>query len=92
MLILIHHLWLFFVEMPLRQLLLHIPPCCAQRRVHVGSVPCSRSSSLPAKRGRITNHEGRKYVLIVRCCSIAVVFIIRLFWMQVVDDSGRPSA
>jgi len=38
------------------------------------------------------NFEGRKYVLIVAVLAIAFIFILRLFWIQVVDDKWKASA
>lgn len=38
------------------------------------------------------NFESRKYVLIAAVLFIAVVFIIRLFWIQVVDDKWKATA
>lgn len=38
------------------------------------------------------NFEGRKYVLIAAVLTIAVIFILRLFWIQVVDDTWKASA
>ena len=36
--------------------------------------------------------EERKYVLIAGVLFIAIVFIIRLFWIQVVDDRWKVEA
>lgn len=38
------------------------------------------------------NFEGRKYVLIAAVLAIAFIFILRLFWIQVVDDKWKASA
>ena len=38
------------------------------------------------------NFESRKYVLIAGAVFIAVVFILRLFWIQVVDDRWKAEA
>lgn len=38
------------------------------------------------------NYDQRKYVIIVAVLFIAVVFILRLFWIQVVDDQWKASA
>lgn len=38
------------------------------------------------------NYESRKYVLIAAVLFIAVVFILRLFWIQVVDDQWKAKA
>ena len=38
------------------------------------------------------NFEGRKYVLIAAVLFIALVFVLRLFWIQVVDDQWKASA
>jgi penicillin-binding protein 2 len=38
------------------------------------------------------NFEGRKYVLIAGVLFIALVFIFRLFWIQVVDDRWKAEA
>ena len=38
------------------------------------------------------NYEARKYVLISGVLFIALVFIIRLFWIQVVDDRWKVEA
>ena len=38
------------------------------------------------------NLESRKYVLIVAVIFIAVVYILRLFWIQVVDDRWKAVA
>ncbi len=38
------------------------------------------------------NYEGRKYVLIAGVLFISLVFIIRLFWIQVVDDRWKAEA
>lgn len=38
------------------------------------------------------NFESRKYVLIAGILFIAVVFIMRLFWIQVVDDKWKAMA
>jgi penicillin-binding protein 2 len=38
------------------------------------------------------NYESRKYVLIAGVLFVAVVFILRLFWIQVVDDKWKAQA
>ena len=38
------------------------------------------------------NYEGRKYVLIAAVLFITVVFILRLFWIQVIDDRWKATA
>ncbi|WKZ65998.1 MAG: penicillin-binding protein 2 [Flavobacteriales bacterium] len=38
------------------------------------------------------NFESRKYVLIAAVGAIAVIFILRLLWIQVVDDKWKASA
>ncbi len=38
------------------------------------------------------NFESRKYVLIASVLFIAVVFLLRLFWIQVVDDKWKATA
>lgn len=38
------------------------------------------------------NFESRKYVLIATVVFIAVVFVLRLFWIQVVDGSYKANA
>jgi len=38
------------------------------------------------------NFESRKYVLIAAVLFIAVVFVLRLFWIQVVDSSWKATA
>ena len=38
------------------------------------------------------NFEGRKYVLIAGVIAIAFIFLLRLFWIQVVDDRWKASA
>jgi len=38
------------------------------------------------------NFESRKYVLIAGILFVAVVFILRLFWIQVVDDKWKAMA
>lgn len=38
------------------------------------------------------NFEGRKYVLIAAVLAIALIFVLRLFWIQVVDDQWKASA
>lgn len=38
------------------------------------------------------NYEGRKYVLIAAVLFITVVFILRLFWIQVLDDRWKATA
>lgn len=38
------------------------------------------------------NYESRKYVLIATVLVIAVIFILRLFWIQVVDSKWKASA
>lgn len=38
------------------------------------------------------NFESRKYVLIATVLSITVIFLIRLFWIQVVDDKWKATA
>ena len=38
------------------------------------------------------NFDSRKYVLIAAVLFITVVFILRLFWIQVVDDQWKASA
>lgn len=38
------------------------------------------------------NFESRKYVLIAAVVFVAVVFILRLFWIQVVDDRWKAVA
>jgi len=38
------------------------------------------------------NYESRKYVLIAGILFVAVVFILRLFWIQVVDDKWKAMA
>ncbi|MFN6115228.1 MAG: hypothetical protein ACK46C_05035 [Flavobacteriales bacterium] len=38
------------------------------------------------------NFESRKYVLIASVLFIAVVFLLRLFWIQVVDDKWTATA
>ncbi|MBK9175070.1 MAG: penicillin-binding protein 2 [Flavobacteriales bacterium] len=38
------------------------------------------------------NFESRKYVLIVAVMAISVIFLLRLFWIQVVDDKWKASA
>ena len=38
------------------------------------------------------NYESRKYVLISGVLFVAVVFILRLFWIQVVDDKWKAQA
>jgi penicillin-binding protein 2 len=38
------------------------------------------------------NFESRKYVLIAAVLFIAITFIIRLFWIQVVDDKWKATA
>jgi penicillin-binding protein 2 len=38
------------------------------------------------------NYESRKYVLITGVLFVAVVFILRLFWIQVVDDKWKAQA
>ncbi len=38
------------------------------------------------------NYESRKYVLITGILFVAIVFILRLFWIQVVDDKWKAMA
>lgn len=38
------------------------------------------------------NFESRKYVLIAGILFVAVVFVLRLFWIQVVDDKWKAMA
>ena len=38
------------------------------------------------------NFDSRKYVLIAAVLFITVVFILRLFWIQVVVDQWKASA
>jgi penicillin-binding protein 2 len=38
------------------------------------------------------NHDERKYVLVAAVVFICIVFILRLFWIQVVDDSWAARA
>lgn len=38
------------------------------------------------------NYESRKYVLIAGILFVAIVFILRLFWIQVVDDKWKAMA
>ena len=38
------------------------------------------------------NYESRKYVLITGILFVAVIFIMRLFWIQVVDDKWKAMA
>ena len=38
------------------------------------------------------NYEGRKYVLIAGVLFISLVFILRLFWIQVVDGKWKAEA
>ncbi len=38
------------------------------------------------------NFESRKYVLVAAVVTIAFIFILRLFWIQVVDDKWKASA
>ena len=38
------------------------------------------------------NYEGRKYVLIAGVLFVSLAFIIRLFWIQVVDDKWKAEA
>ena len=38
------------------------------------------------------NFESRKYVLVAAVVTIALIFILRLFWIQVVDDKWKASA
>ncbi len=38
------------------------------------------------------NYEGRKYVLIAAVLFITVVFILRLLWIQVIDDRWKATA
>ena len=38
------------------------------------------------------NFDSRKYVLIAAVLFITLVFILRLFWIQVVDDKWKASA
>ena len=38
------------------------------------------------------NFDSRKYVLIAAVLFITVVFILRLLWIQVIDDKWKASA
>lgn len=38
------------------------------------------------------NFESRKYVLIAAVMAISVIFLLRLFWIQVVDEKWKASA
>ncbi|MCB0770296.1 MAG: penicillin-binding protein 2, partial [Flavobacteriales bacterium] len=38
------------------------------------------------------NYESRKYVLIAGVLFISLVFLMRLFWIQVVDDTWKAEA
>lgn len=38
------------------------------------------------------NFESRKYVLIAAVMAISVIFLLRLFWIQVVDEQWKASA
>jgi hypothetical protein len=76
----------------LRSLLRYVLSRHPQRDLHAGLVPAGAIPHLSPRARSSMNTESRKYVLIAAVLFISSVFLMRLFWIQVVDGKWKAEA